>query len=145
MGSLNIDGFDPLSIDYSSEENEKLLDDANKRIILNILKSYTGYFDLFSEMIQNALDAVEAKSRLTPIGYTPRIWIVIDIENGRVRVTDNGVGISGHEFKYFLKPNISFKKPKDFRGQKGVTGLRCNTSGFPGWRRATARFRSVHT
>jgi hypothetical protein len=120
MAAISIDGYDPLSIEYSSEENEKLLDQANRRIILNILKSYTGYFDIFSEMIQNALDATEAKHREGHVGYQPKIWIEIDIEGGRVRVTDNGVGISADEYRYFLKPNISFKKPKDFRGQKGV-------------------------
>lgn len=120
MTALSIDGFDPLSVDYSSEESEKLLDQANRRIILNILKSYTGYFDIFSETIQNALDATEAKARLNIAGYQPKIWIEIDIENSRVRVTDNGVGISSSEYRFFLKPNISFKKPKDFRGQKGV-------------------------
>lgn len=120
MAAFSIDGFDPLSIEYSSEENEKLLDQANRRIILNILKSYTGYFDIFSETLQNAFDATEAKLRESPEGYEPKIWIEIDIENARVRVTDNGVGISAEEYRYFLKPNMSFKKPKDFRGQKGV-------------------------
>ncbi len=120
MTMVAIDGIDPLAIDYSNQESEKLLDDANKRIILNILKSYTGYFDLFSETLQNALDAVEARYRSETVGYTPKIWIEIDIQNGRVRITDNGVGISAQEFRFFLKPNISFKKPKDFRGQKGV-------------------------
>ena len=68
MGTISIDGYDPLSVEYSSEENEKLLDQANRRIILNILKSYTGYFDIFSETIQNALDATEAKSREGHVG-----------------------------------------------------------------------------
>ena len=117
---LNIDGIDPLALDYSEQESASLLDQANRRIISNILKSYTGYFDLFSEMIQNALDATESRYRQERIGYTPKLWIEIDIENRRVRVTDNGVGISADEFRFFLKPNMSFKKPRDFRGQKGV-------------------------
>ncbi len=108
VNAIAIDGYDPLSIDYSNQESERLLNEANRRIILNILKSYTGYFDVFSELIQNALDATESKYRSTSIGYTPRIWIEVDIENARIRVTDNGVGISSGEFKYFLKPNISF-------------------------------------
>lgn len=116
----SIDGFDPLAIDYASSENERLIDEANRRIIVNILKSYTGYFDIFSEMIQNSLDATELKSRLIGESYTPRIWIEIDIENNRVRVADNGVGISSEQYRYFLKPNFSFKKPKQLRGQKGV-------------------------
>jgi hypothetical protein len=88
MATFSIDGFDPLSIEYSSEENETLLDQANRRIILNILKSYTGYFDIFSETLQNAFDATEAKLREVGEGYEPKIWIEIDIENARVRVTD---------------------------------------------------------
>ena len=120
MDSFSIDGFDPLSFDSTSEDTERLLADANRRIVNNILKSYTGTYDLFAETIQNALDAVEAKSRENVPTYEPSIWIEIDIENARVRVTDNGIGISQNEYRYFLKPNISFKKPRDFRGQKGV-------------------------
>ena len=118
--TFSIDGYDPLSIDYNDGDSERLLNEANRRIIVNILKSYTGYFDVFSEMIQNALDAVESKYRSDPIAYTPRLWIDIDIENRRIRVTDNGIGIAQDQFRFFLRPNISFKKPKDFRGQKGV-------------------------
>jgi len=42
-----MDGFDPLSIDISDPETTRMLDDQNRRIVSNILKSYTGYFDLF--------------------------------------------------------------------------------------------------
>jgi uncharacterized protein YllA (UPF0747 family) len=31
---------------------------AQRREIKNILKSYTGYYDLFAELLQNALDAL---------------------------------------------------------------------------------------
>jgi hypothetical protein len=120
MQEFSIDGFDPLSFESSDGDNHKLLTEANRRIINNILKSYTGHFDLFSEMIQNALDATESKQRNEGTDYEPHIWIEIDLESARVRVTDNGIGISAQEYRYFLKPNMSFKKPKDFRGQKGV-------------------------
>ena len=116
----SIDGLDPLTIDPSSEDSQKLIIDANRRIISNILKSYTGYYDVFSELIQNALDATEAQSRTTSSHYVPRIWIDIDIGNATVRVTDNGTGLPVSQFRYFLKPNVSFKKPKEYRGQKGV-------------------------
>jgi len=113
-----IDGYDPLAEPGSSEAAE-LLEAANKRIIENILKCYTGYFDLFSELVQNALDAVEKKS-IDNEKYKPCIWIDIDLDNKKVRVTDNGVGMRLQEFKYFLKPNVSFKDVKENRGHKGV-------------------------
>lgn len=120
MSEIGIDGFDPLSSDFSTEESEKLINEANRRMISNILKSYTGYYDLFSELLQNSLDATEAQARQSGPGFVPRIWVTIDLDQGRVRVVDNGVGLSLPEFRYFLKPNVSFKKPRDFRGQKGV-------------------------
>ncbi|WP_188054309.1 ATP-binding protein [Sphingosinithalassobacter sp. CS137] len=118
--SGSIDGFDPLATGYAADENEALLNQANRRIVQNILKSYTGYFDLFSETLQNSLDAMEAKQRMAGEDYQPKVWITVDIPNSRVRVVDNGTGMSLDQFKFFLKPNVSFKQPKEARGQKGV-------------------------
>lgn len=120
MAGFDIDGFDPLSIDVTDAETTRMLDEQNRRIVSNILKSYTGYFDLFSELIQDAMDAVEAKVRSGSAAYQPRIWILIDIKGSRIKVTDNGVGMSANQLKYFVKPNVSFKKPREYRGQKGV-------------------------
>jgi hypothetical protein len=47
---------------------------ATQRAVLNILKSYTGYFDVFSELIQNALDAIDARKRLGH-NFIPKISI----------------------------------------------------------------------
>ena len=58
--------------------------------------------------------------KLSDQSYTPKIWVDIDIANQTVKVTDNGTGISAEQFRYLLKPNISFKKPREYRGQKGV-------------------------
>lgn len=86
-----------------------------KRQIKNILKSYTGWFDPLSELIQNALDAVEKS-----LGKTvPTIWIDINLQENSICVTDNGVGFSEDQFKSFLAPNVSFKEQND-RGNKGV-------------------------
>lgn len=90
-----------------------------KRHIGNILKSYTGYYDPFSELIQNALDAVEERMKNTEKEkYIPTIWITIDLKNNAISITDNGIGFLEDEFKSFLAPNISFKV--DSRGKKGV-------------------------
>jgi hypothetical protein len=115
-----MDGYDPLSLDVSDPETTKMLDDQNRRIVNNILKSYTGYFDLFAEPLQNALDAVEARAREGNANYQPKVFVEIDIQSSRLRVVDNGIGMSPHQLRYFVKPNVSFKKPKEYRGQKGV-------------------------
>jgi hypothetical protein len=113
----NLDSWDPLQT--GADEMEFVLA-AQKREIRNILKSYTGYFDLFSEMIQNALDAVEKRATEAEVGYKPEIWITIDLAGDRVSVTDNGCAMSPAQFKGFLKPNFSFKQGDSTRGSKGV-------------------------
>lgn len=117
-----MDGFDPLATDESpaGASITAVLEEANKRIIHNILKSYTGYFDLFSELLQNALDAVQSRQRHEPRGYVPKIWVTIDMPGNIVRIADNGVGMNEREFKYCLRPSVSFKKQADLRGHKGV-------------------------
>src|SRR5687767_11619875 len=98
-----LDGFDPLAA--SDKDFGELFDQASRREINNILKSYTGYYDIFSEMLQNALDAVQARHKLGVLGYEPKLWITIDIPNSKVRVIDNGVGMDEEEFKFCLRPN----------------------------------------
>jgi len=88
--------------------------------IRNILKSYTGFCDLFVELIQNALDAVDERLDLGEDGYEPQIWILIDLSSNTVCVTDNGIGFGQDQFKFFLSPNITFKIGRNFRGSKGV-------------------------
>jgi hypothetical protein len=113
---MELKNWDPLAMDLSSE----LVSATIKRQIKNILKSYTGWFDPLSELIQNALDAVDNRKQLDQ-GYTPIIWIEIDLKKNKntLCVTDNGIGFSEDQFKSFLAPNVSFKKQDD-RGNKGV-------------------------
>ncbi len=117
-----LDGFDPLAAAGGQEGDvlTEVLEQASKRIVHNILKSYTGYFDLFSEMLQNALDAVQQRTRIEDGTYIPQIWVSIDILSGNVKVVDNGIGMDEQQFRYCLRPNVSFKKQADLRGHKGV-------------------------
>lgn len=117
--SSALDGYDPLSIALSdSQEKSRLLEEQTKRFIQSILKSYTGFYDIFSELTQNAIDALER--RLEHENYEPKIWITIDIDNSLVRVVDNGVGMADEEFRSFLAPAVSFKSGWSSRGHKGV-------------------------
>jgi len=111
---MELSNWDPLEIELSSD----LVSATVKRQIKNILKSYTGWFDPLSELIQNALDAVDNRKQ-KDTKYTPAIWIKIDLKENTICVTDNGVGFTEDQFKNFLAPNVSFKKPND-RGNKGV-------------------------
>lgn len=91
---------------------------ATRRQIQNILKSYTGWFDPFSELIQNALDAIEKRVN-KGFGGKPSIWIQIDLESNKLSVTDNGIAFQEDQFRSFLAPSVSFKKQEN-RGNKGV-------------------------
>jgi hypothetical protein len=111
------EAWDPLQ---TGSDDLELVLAAQKREIRNILKSYTGYYDLFSELIQNALDAVEKRSEESSPGYQPEIWITIDVAKETVSITDNGCAMTLAQFRGFLKPNFSFKQGASTRGSKGV-------------------------
>lgn len=109
--------WDPLQ---EALEAPELINLSKRRAMKNIIKSYTGWFDPISEMIQNALDAVEPMREVKKQNYTPTIWITIDLKKNTITVKDNGIGIKEDQIKYFLRPEISYKDTKKSRGNKGV-------------------------
>lgn len=122
--ATDINGFDPLatplpydSIDFS---DKAMFDNAIKGNVESILRCYTGFFDIFSEMIQNSLDATEKKFRNDSNDYLPKIFIEINIKEQTLRVVDNGCGMSIDEFLLCFRPNFTFKKGQHLRGSKGV-------------------------
>jgi hypothetical protein len=119
--TLSVEGFDPLEgAPETTAVLQGMVDDANRRVVQNILNSYAGFYDIFSELIQNALDAVQQKKKNAAQGYQPHIWILVDMQNRRIRVVDNGTGMDEREFKFCLRPSVSFKKGELLRGHKGV-------------------------
>lgn len=110
--------WDPLE---EHQTDAGLLVAAKKRQIRNILKSYVGAYDPFSELIQNAMDAVDLReTRLDEDNYEKKISITIDLQKNSFSITDNGLGFNEEEFRAFLAPNISFKDEGKTRGNKGV-------------------------
>lgn len=109
--------FDPLATKYGG--NEEVVIKSIKREIQNILSSYVGWFDPFCELIQNALDALDARVKLNEKGYKPIINVFINIQDNTVAVTDNGIGFEEQQYLKFLAPNFSFKSGNT-RGHKGV-------------------------
>ncbi len=56
-GLEQLNGFDPLAEGTGINANDRsVFEEATRRVVQNILKSYTGYFDVFSEVLQNSLD-----------------------------------------------------------------------------------------
>lgn len=121
---IDLSGLDPLSLltvrQSDSDRMSMVLSEAAKGTVSNILKSYTGFFDILSEPIQNALDSTQNRFRKNIKDYSPKIWIEISIKDGYVRVVDNGTGMDKQQFCYCLTPNVSFKKGEELRGNKGV-------------------------
>src|SRR4030067_3316683 len=87
--------WDPLSTETGM--SEEIVGATLKREIKNIIKSYTGWFDPLSELIQNALDAVD-KRKSEEKEYSPKVWIEINLKDNYVCVTDNGPGFKKEEF-----------------------------------------------
>lgn len=107
-------GLNPLKVN-----DDSFYEEVKKRELRNIIKSYAGYYDSFSELIQNAMDAVDKrKEENGSEKYIKKIWIKIDLLNNSVSVTDNGVGFNEGEINFFA-PNISYKGMGK-RGKKGV-------------------------
>jgi hypothetical protein len=103
-----------------SSDSSTFLEDVKRKEIRNIVRSYTGFYDLFAELVQNSLDAVDQRTQIEDSDYHPALWIHIDIPNQLVSVTDNGVGLSREQLPLFLQPNLTFKHGTDTRGNKGV-------------------------
>jgi Molecular chaperone, HSP90 family len=116
---MSFEHFDPLRIPDRQAVEESLLRDRQKRNIYSILHSYVGWYDPFSELIQNALDSVDKRGALSSPNYKKRISIRIDAETNSVTVSDNGLGLDEASFEQFLAPNVSFKDATA-RGSKGV-------------------------
>jgi len=111
--------FDPLRIPDKETVEESLLRDRQKRNIYSILHSYVGWYDPFSELIQNALDSVDKRAATADPQFKKRISIRIDAQANSVTVSDNGGGLDEASFQQFLAPNVSFKDATA-RGSKGV-------------------------
>lgn len=113
--------FDPL--EFKNTQATDAAFGALKREINNILSSYVGWYDPFCELIQNALDAVEARTAIErdagDSGYQPLVRIIINVDENQLTVTDNGIGLDKDKFQQFLAPNFSFKTGNT-RGHKGV-------------------------
>ncbi len=95
--------------------------ESAKREISNILDSYHHYWDLLSELLQNASDAIRRR-RLAEPNHKGRIDIEINQKARSIIVRDNGCGITEENLKSLLAPGYSDKGKHNSNevGEKGV-------------------------
>lgn len=101
-----------------------------KQRVTNVIRSYHNAADVIAEPIQNAVDEVLSADGLGDIGT---VRIIMDTDENRISVWDNGRGISSTDIAKYLAPDIGSKRA-DFlkglvRGHKGV-GLTFLAYGF---------------
>src|SRR5579872_6848330 len=97
--ALEQSSWDPLELGDGDIAVE-VVTAAQKRQVGNILKSYVGFYDPFSEMLQNAMDAVDARERdLKEKTYKKKLYITVDLKENSFTVIDNGIGFEEVKFK----------------------------------------------
>ena len=117
--------LDPLTADAESFD-----DAARRRAVVGVLDSYHGTYDIPSEAIQNAVDAVE-DAALLQLGGPYRIEIHIDLNRNTMSFLDTGVGMEFKQVARAFAPHVSYKvesiahrrrsKSKNlYRGFKGI-------------------------
>lgn len=103
---------------------------------LAILRDYRNSWDVYSELVQNSVDAINRKynilqnSSCNEYGYDfeiempeeefrGKILIEISPTNRTISISDNGTGLQGDKIEKLLLPDGSDKKPGKEYGYKG--------------------------
>lgn len=128
---MNSDAFNPL-LSAGPADDEIL--EVQRRSLQNVAESYHRTYDVFAELLQNAVDAVYQRYSEGDSSYNAKIWVDLDLARNEINVTDNGTGIAEDQFRRVLAPHVSFKDfrvtgSKRYRGHKGV-GLSYVAYGF---------------
>lgn len=139
----------------SVTDEERLYELCNS--IQNIVNSYDDELDALTELVQNALDAMQARLEADPEWSDDLLLeVVVDTTTGELRVSDNGTGIAWVDHSLAMKPNYSLKRrlgQKSSRGEKGAAltflqfghdGLNLETTHLNGdhWRYSLAKGRA---
>lgn len=91
----------------------------------SIVSSYNSPWDILTELIQNAVDAIHDRRR-SDSGFTSgKIHIEIDSQTGTITVEDNGSGIPPGKHIDMIIPGGSLKKLGNTYGHKGLGFTYC--------------------
>jgi hypothetical protein len=103
------------TVDWFARDEESYRDEAR-----NYLDSYAHPWDILAEMAQNAVDAIEDASKVSPCGNKGQLVVEMDRSQRSILFRDNGIGITAEDLKKVLAPHFSGKRGKGKRGEKGV-------------------------
>ena len=115
--------LDPLTAGQGFDE------ESRRRTVTGVLDSYHGNYDVPSEVIQNAVDAVEDAALLGLAGpYL--IAVVVNLGDNWMSFLDTGVGMGVEQVARACAPHVSFKEKSEartkrdkrnmYRGFKGI-------------------------
>ncbi len=128
---LRLENFVRNNIETKGFENVDYKINLDYKAISHLLMGENIYGDKrygLRELIQNAVDACLCKKEIEDSDdnykvddYTPRIKIILDKNVNKVKVLDNGIGMTGNVLKnYFFTIGKSYYKSNDylFQGNK---------------------------
>ncbi len=116
-------------VDPLSEGSGTINSEYRRRAIAGILESYNSNYDVLSEAVQNAVDAVEdAVLREEKPPYS--VSVTVNLRENWIGVLDTGVGMVRQQVRMALAPHVTFKNDPEllkkrttknaYRGYKGV-------------------------
>ncbi|TCJ86409.1 UNVERIFIED_ORG: histidine kinase/DNA gyrase B/HSP90-like ATPase [Bacillus cereus] len=113
-------------------------DTSLKEEVRGILRDYRNFWDVYAELLQNSVDAINRRYRVlndtnyymykdfntnnpnfNDGNYRGKIEIRVDTTDNTITVLDNGVGIEKENLMNFLLPKSSGKKMRKDYGFKG--------------------------
>lgn len=94
--------------------------DSLHRTVNDIVASYNSPWDPLTELIQNAVDAINQRAALADPGFVGKIFITVDSTNSSLTVEDNGSGIPSDIEGTLLLPGGSLKRQGNTFGHKGL-------------------------
>jgi len=102
--------------------------EIQRRTVAGILESYNGNYDVLTELIQNAVDAIE-DAFLSELPEPFVVKVHINLQDNWLSVLDTGTGMNQVQAVEAFAPNASFKNnsliiqkrgKNSYRGYKGV-------------------------
>ena len=100
-----------------------------RRAVEGILESYHSNYDVASEAVQNAVDAVE-DAKLTQLKAPYLIEVTVNLSENWIGILDTGLGMTPEQVSSAFAPHVSFKQQSAanakrdnknlYRGYKGV-------------------------
>jgi hypothetical protein len=118
-----------MSYDSSVLRDYSVLSDPNSslhRQVRSIVSSYNSPWDPLSELVQNAVDAINQRSTSGVVGFLGKLVLTIDADQNTITIEDNGIGIQPHNRNKMLLPGGSLKTQGNTYGHKGLGFTYCS-------------------